>query len=249
MSKPIILAYHSINDRRKDSLSVSTENFRWQIEYYLNKGYRTITLEDYHQKKYSEEQKILIITFDDGYADNYTHAFPILKKLNCTAQIFLTVDFIDTDNTFWWDRDKIIDGNTIDFLTLSLPQINEMRDYGINFGSHTLSHPMLTQINVKNAKHEIRESKRKLEELLDCEISVFCYPHGDLNEEIINLVSKAGYKNAVVTTENPLFKNSQFCLERFGVYNETSKVKFYLKNKKIFRLLNEVLHGKHNAKK
>ena len=63
MNKPIILAYHSINDQRSDSLSVSTKNFRWQIEYYLKRGYKTITLEDYALKKYSDNQKILIITF------------------------------------------------------------------------------------------------------------------------------------------------------------------------------------------
>jgi peptidoglycan/xylan/chitin deacetylase (PgdA/CDA1 family) len=241
MNKPIILAYHSINDQRSDSLSVSTKNFRWQIEYYLKRGYKTITLEDYALKKYSDNQKILIITFDDGYVDNYYQAFPILKELKCTAQIFLTVDFIDTNNIFWWDENKIETGKLNDFLTLNLSQIIEMREYGISFGSHTLSHPKLSTINIEDAKHEIRESKKKLEKLLNCEISAFCYPHGDLNVNIINLVKEAGYKNAVLTSEYPILEDNHFCLQRTGIYNETSRIRFHLKNNKFFRMLNEIL--------
>jgi len=244
----VILAYHSINGQRNDSLSVHPEKFYWQIKYYLNRGYRSITLDDYYSNNYPEKTKLLIITFDDGYADNYTNAFPILKKLNCKAQIFLTVNFISTNDIFWWDEKNINENNKAQYEILNWSQIEEMQDYGIHFGSHTLTHPKLTQISYKQAQNEIVESRNILNDKLGLNINSFCYPHGDCNNDIIKIVEDSGYKCAVITSEGLPLNDSAFNLKRIGIYNETSKIKFLFKNLIIFRIVNQyfINYSKNN---
>ncbi len=121
-----------------------------------------------------------LITFDDGWRDNYINAFPILKKYGLKATIFLTAS-------------KITFG---DDLYLTRAQVKEMAEYGIEFGAHTITHPHLTQIPLEEAKKEIEVSKKIISELIGHDVNSFCYPYGEYNEEIKNLVKNAGFKCA-----------------------------------------------------
>lgn len=247
-SRLLILAYHRILSKPQDFafdegvISVSPEIFEEEVKF-CKKHFSII---DFKQLKDALENKSilppnpLIITFDDGYIDNYTYAFPILKKYGVPATIFLTVDYIGTDKIFWWDevsfymknsRDsqktdvdrmlrslKIIPNEerikrikelkniarielNIDRQILSWEEIREMCNNGIEFGSHTMTHPVLSQLEDKNRlMHELGKSKEILESKINKRVIAFSYPVGGsaaLNENIKENVKKAGYDFAV----------------------------------------------------
>ena len=140
--------------------------------------------------------KPIVISFDDGYRDNYENAYPILRKYNIPATFFLTTGFIGTGQIPRWDKAYYNDGKN---LMLSWQQVREMRGYGITFGSHTLTHPFLTRISRKQAQKEICLSKDIIEQKTGMPITTFSYPSGNFDSDIKQIVKEAGYSAAVST--------------------------------------------------
>jgi peptidoglycan/xylan/chitin deacetylase (PgdA/CDA1 family) len=213
---PIIM-YHSVNPCAvaENRIAVSVEGFECQMRFLKNNRYNVISLESLAaliKDKKKIPPQTLAITFDDGYKDNYTYAFPILKKYNLCATIFIIVNEVGRPQA---DR-------------LSWDEIKIMRDSGIiAFGSHALGPEPL--INIKSAgaiRKEIFDSKRILEEKLAKEVSAFSYPEGRFNDKIKKLVIDAGYKLAVATNPGKNFPNDDiFALKRLRI-SENAKNPF-----------------------
>jgi peptidoglycan/xylan/chitin deacetylase (PgdA/CDA1 family) len=129
----------------------------------------------------------VIITFDDGEKSIYDHAFPILKKYNIKALVFLIVDYIGKKNL--WDI--TLTGERI--LHLSWHEISEMKKYGIEFGSHTMTHRNLTKMSKDDIGYELFESKRILEQRVG-ECSSVSYPYNRCNQVVTRVAADAGYK-------------------------------------------------------
>jgi len=298
-----ILAYHKIDNNEFDDLNMSipVSDFEVQIKY-LSKYYHVLSLLDYVrsiQNRKKIKKNTVVITFDDGYKDNYTNAFPIIKKYHVPITIFLTVTPISTGQSLWYEvivhmiknskikeldlsdygmghiilnsssdkqaaiyqivsnaktmpenqrqnlidclRQKLIieDNNNqnkddIENLMLSWDEMREMKNHGVTFGSHTMNHPILTQIPLETAEMEIKKSKEIIEKELGEKISLFTYPNGgseDFNEDIIDIIRKSGFSCAcslipgVVKTGDNLFT-----LNRIGVDKDfIGKKKFITK--------------------
>lgn len=173
-----ILYYHRINDviDGLEELHVKPAEFDKQMKYLKDNGYTSITFDELDKSE--NIQKPFIITFDDGYEDNYTYAYPILKKYGFKATVFLVESFVGNPSI------------------LNKDEIHEMQDL-VNFQSHTISHPDLRNISPAEAEKEIVQSKAKLEELTGKKVNVFCYPSGFFNTTALNLVSK-NYQYAVL---------------------------------------------------
>jgi peptidoglycan/xylan/chitin deacetylase (PgdA/CDA1 family) len=197
----------------------------------------------------------LIITFDDGYEDNYKIAWPVLKKYGLTATIFLATSFMESSNIFWFDRlSYIIKHYSGDFISvgkyvfqlesnnrktiresimkifrsipekervrlfdqmekkcnvkvasahislakpLSWRQICEMSEEGIEFGSHTVSHPFLTNLTDSEMRNELLESKNTIERKLGKSVKCIAYPSGVYDQRVINSVKICGYQFGV----------------------------------------------------
>lgn len=226
---PLILAYHSVSEHRQDSLAVSAGDFAAQMAWLQRYGFRSVTLAQYAQGNFKKGERIVVITFDDGYADNYCFAFPVLKQYGFVGTIFLVSDYVNTDHIFHWDSKKIDPQSDVAaYQTLRWDQVYEMAKYGIEFGSHTCTHPELTAISLPEAEKEIARSRQDLQTRLDKEIGSFCYPRGKLNGDVIQLVEKAGYRCAVVTPTRAGIPLGQYTLRRVGIY--------YNKNPWVFRL-------------
>jgi peptidoglycan/xylan/chitin deacetylase (PgdA/CDA1 family) len=247
MNDFLILAYHSVSNKRTDNLAVHAQDFDKQLNWLKKNNYQSLSLNGL--KNSGPLDKMVAITFDDGYRDNYHVALPILKKYGFKATIFITADFTGTDHIFWWDKKKIGKyGDKDDFKLLSWNQINEMRDYGIEFGSHTKKHRLLPEISETEARIEIEESKSKISDMINSDVYSFCYPAGGLNDSIINMVGDAGYQCGVITPPVRGIPRSIFTLRRVGVYYNTSFFKFKLKTKLYFQNIIEMTKRKKYLK-
>ncbi len=132
----------------------------------------------------------MVVTFDDGFEDNYTYAYPILKKYSCPTTIFICTGFITRDSQLVYDED-------FKKLTpLRWQQIMDMKNTVVSFGLHSHSHRPLTKMDLREIEGEIMFSKNLLEERLGEKINIFAYPFGqlsDFNKEIIRLLEKRGF--------------------------------------------------------
>ncbi|MCM8821132.1 MAG: polysaccharide deacetylase family protein, partial [Candidatus Omnitrophica bacterium] len=216
----MILAYHRVNPYYKDDvLTVSPENFKRQIEYLLKKGLKFVSSQEYIPHTYllpkeaRGKRKEILITFDDGYADNLCYAIPILERFNIKPLIFLTVNYIGSSNIFSRYKDKEKDR------LLNWQEVQEMSEQGIIFGSHSLSHPHLSLLDDKKLWEEVSLSKKIIEDKTGKKILYFCYPYGDFSERVIEKVKLAGYKNAFVTPpKGKKIKENDYTLLRTGIY-------------------------------
>ena len=182
--KPIpILMYHGINDNvfGNSSLFVTVQDFDNQMKYLHDNGFTTLFLSEINQAQNFE--KPIIITFDDGYIDNYTNAFPILKKYNIKASMYVITQWLDGTNC------------------LSPQMILEMHNSGlVEIGSHTLTHVYLGATDYAEQERQLRDSKKYLEELLGKEINTIAYPYGSANNDTYNIARK--YYSYAVTTSS-----------------------------------------------
>src|SRR3989304_8070692 len=214
-----ILTYHSISNEIEPDETVTPEEFERQLQY-IKENYRVISLEEaieYLQTDFGKISGSIVITFDDGYSDNYYNAYPLLKKHDFPATIFLISDFIKNNGSKY----------------LSSSQIHEMKSNDISFGSHTVSHQILTRLTNEEIVREIRDSKDTLESRLDQKISSFAYPVGtraDFNDEIMEIVKACKYKCACSNMYGMNGENADiFALKRIGI--ETTDNFFIFKQK------------------
>ena len=182
---PVFLMYHSIGKNRA-FFSVKSNDFERQMNYLKQNNFNVMSATELlillKNNKYLDKTKTIIITFDDGYADNFETAFPVLQKYQYPATIFLMVGRVGT---------KVKLKNKTELNMLNWEQIKEMHNSGlINFEPHTITHPKLSKIDAEIAEKEILESKQIIEEKLNKKCRVFAYPFGDFNKNVKSLVQK-----------------------------------------------------------
>lgn len=205
-----IVYYHSISDDPVRS-SVSPGAFAAQVAH-LREYYRVLPLADAVRRLLAREQlpeRSVVITLDDGFRDNYEQAFPILANAGVTATVFLTASYIGTDQLPTLTRTSFMPR------PLDWAQVTEMQRHGIDFGSHTLTHALLSQVQPGEARREIRESRRMIEDRLGVPVSQFCYPRGDFSAAVKRMVAEEGYSAACSTRPGPNdWRTDPFALHR-----------------------------------
>jgi len=139
-------------------------------------------LNDYILNNTPIPEKSIVITFDDGYADNYANAFPILKELDMKATIFVISNFTDNDGYY-----------------MTSQQLKEMSDYGIDIQSHTASHLHLNELSYEEQLNELKTSKEKLESITGKPVISVAYPFGDYNDNSVKASKDAGYSLSFTT--------------------------------------------------
>lgn len=218
---PVIMYHRVIKDESEKGVHgtyVTVEQFEEQMKYLKKKGYETVTFKDLlnnrYKQRFDKDKKWIMLTFDDGYKDNYENAFPILKKYQFKGIIYV-LDGIEYNK---WDVDN--PGNPEKRFTLmNQEELLEMQNYGIEFGGHTSTHPRLADLSIENVKSEIINSKSNIEKTIGRELLSFAYPYGSLNEEVKKIPQEAGYKFAVATDSGSIvFSDDLFEIRRIGIF-------------------------------
>jgi peptidoglycan/xylan/chitin deacetylase (PgdA/CDA1 family) len=230
-----ILMYHRVNPKfgSIDKLTVSPEAFERQMRFLKTHRFSVLPLEELVwliREKKRIPWRTIAITFDDGYQDNYSFAFPILKKYNLPATIFVIVNEMGMPYRLTWEEIKI------------------MRDSGIiSFGSHTLGPEPLINIKAEDElKRQIFGSKRVLEERLGRKVSIFSYPGGMFNAKIKQLVVDAGYEAAVATSPGRKSSNEDiFALKRLRISRTSDNLfVFWVETSGFYTFVKERRDGK-----
>jgi len=192
-NKLVILRYHSISDYRRHEVNVKINRFRQQMGF-LAKNFNPISLKesvaDLRNNKQLPENAV-VVTFDDGYKDNYTNAYPMLKEFSIPAIIFLSAGFIGTNKILPFDKGDNPAYNNL----LAWHEVREMAKGGIEFGSHTISHANLGGKGI-DIKSEIEDSKKIIEKELGGNVWAISYPFGlrrNFNQQTKYLACQAGY--------------------------------------------------------
>ncbi len=309
--RAVVLMYHRVLSKQMRSqtcshsgIIVDLETFDKQIQY-LKKKFKVVTLEEFTEKIKSGinfDQSTCLITFDDGWKDNYVNAYPILKKYRVSATIFLPAGFVDHNRKFWQEklsrilvniycmRSKQPDSRQeyFDILKkyhlqdiLGVPEqelksyvadevsskkkmtyteieqmisdltqnarpsgneagrcdsimnwdeVRQMKKDGISFGSHGISHRILTKVSESELDYEISESKRVIEGRINEDIFSISYPNGDYESDIIELVKSNGYHTAFSTEKGFVDVNDNpYSLRRINIHNDvTNNIPMFL---------------------
>ncbi len=210
----IALNYHKI-DAVDHPLSVSPEEFEAQIAYLKDNNYTSITpdqIHDYLTKGVPLPRRPILITFDDGYEDNYEHAYPILKEYGFHATIFVIVNYMETPGYLTWEQAK------------------EMSRNGISIQSHTVSHQPLSPLSKEDAASELSASRSSIEEHIGQPVRYLAYPEGSYNHIVEQLAEKAGYKGAFSIRCGIIDNASHpFRLERIPVFHTHQTFRDFLR--------------------
>lgn len=180
-----VLMYHSIAVEEGNPIRMPVEQFDREMKYIKDQGYTTLTLKelyDYFENKVPVPAKSVCITLDDGYEDNYTAAFPVLKKYGLKATVFMVTSTIDVNPN-----------------CLTSAQLKEMDKAGIDIESHTVTHTDLDTLSYSQQLAELKDSKAALEKILGRSVDYVAYPTGKYNDDTVKAVAAAGYKMAFTT--------------------------------------------------
>lgn len=206
-----ILCYHSIADDASTNgpITLSKDKFKEHLQLISDEGYTTLTisqLNNYILNNKAIPEKSVVITFDDGYMNNYTNAFPLLKEFNMNATMFVISGYSITNNA-----------PHSGFMTAK--EIKEMSDYGIDIQSHTVSHFELATLPYEQQLKELTDSKITIEKLTGKPVNSIAYPLGSYNEDSKKACLDAGYsmaftiKRGYANRDDNQFELNRICID------------------------------------
>ena len=239
-----VLAYHKIDVGFELGVNcIAPRTFERQMRFLAEQGYTAITVDqlvdacsdagdrnrdtrerDYDSAAVKLPLQPILITFDDGYENFYTHAYPILKAHHLTATVFVLAGYIGELNT--WDVRLRLKRSR----HLNREQIQTLFGDGIGVASHGMYHRFLTHCHPAKAKRELEDSKSVLEEILNHPIHSFAYPYGSVNAKVVELVKSAGYHIAFgLNPSQELKPSSMYCFPRIAIYRHDTDSSFQAK--------------------
>ena len=186
-----ILMYHQVSEESQvDIMGVSKSNFREQLSWIKDHGYRVITLSSLNRSESAGLSfpggKTIAITFDDGYLDTYTTAWPILQDFGFTATVFLVSGWVG--KTSGWREDRYASTPLMNWR-----QAQELYAGNIQIGSHSVTHPWLAKINAEKVAEEILDSRKQIEDRVGVEVYNFSYPYSSTHPEARRILKDGGY--------------------------------------------------------
>jgi len=225
-----ILMYHAVDEQYNETkLSVSPEAFRRQMKFLRERRYNVLTLKevaDIIKRKEPFPPRAVAITFDDGYENNYTNAFPAIKEYRIPVTVFVVANNIGGPGYMGWS------------------QIREMAESGlVSIGSHTMTHRYLPSIEDEGRlTREILNPGLILKNKLDQDAIFFSYPIGGFTEKIRNMVEGFGYGGACATNPGGQYPdNDIFALKRVRISRTSDNMAvFWIESSGYYTFIKEI---------
>lgn len=220
-NKVAVLGYHGVMPRKTNisgnNLFVNSEDFEEQLKLLDKLGYKTLTLDEFYcwkNKKCKQPRKSILITFDDGYNNNYDYAYKLLKKYDMNAVVFYVGVFSESNDELWMNMD------TINKVKEEYPNV-EVASHSYNLHFHS-----------DKTYDEVKEDAKKMSDIIDTKY--YAYPFGDYNDEYIRALKDSGYKMAF--TFGPKrehrkadLKDDNYTIPRLNISKDMPKYKFILR--------------------
>jgi peptidoglycan/xylan/chitin deacetylase (PgdA/CDA1 family) len=222
---PEILMYHSISHPEfdNDPLCTTPARFEAQMLYLKRRRLRGVSMRELCLAVSEGGTRGLVgLTFDDGYEDFLSAAMPTLEKLGFSATVFVVAGMLGKEND--WEHH----GRRTRRRLLRASDVREVSERGMEVGSHTMTHPRLSVLNLEALVHEVGDSRQALSEIVDTPVQGFCYPYGCLDGAAIQAVRKFGYAYACAI--RPV-ENSIYALPRLDVEERYSPLRIEAKLK------------------
>jgi peptidoglycan/xylan/chitin deacetylase (PgdA/CDA1 family) len=178
-----VLMFHSISTIPGNSLGVPVKQFIEELEWLRQQNYHSLSLEEFYQAFVNKAQipeNPILLTFDDGYLDNYSAAWPILRQYGFRATFFIITNSVGPGMMNW-------------------DQLNDLARQRNSIGSHTVHHYDLAMISAKQQKDELSLSKKELENHIGISVQAFCFPSGRYNKTTLELMPTLGYRLGFTT--------------------------------------------------
>jgi peptidoglycan/xylan/chitin deacetylase (PgdA/CDA1 family) len=231
----LVLCYHAVSDTWPAGLAISAAQMGRQLEYLTSRGYRGATFSD--AVSAPPHPRTLVVTFDDAYSSTLTRGKPVLDRLGLPATIFVPTGFPATRALLSWPGiDQWLGGpHERELEPLGWPELASLRDGGWEIGSHTMTHPHLTQLDDDALAHELAGSRAACTENLGACRSI-AYPYGDVDQRVVAAARAAGYEAAAALPAR-MHRASALRWPRIGVYSIDTPRRFGIKVSPLVRAL------------
>jgi peptidoglycan/xylan/chitin deacetylase (PgdA/CDA1 family) len=224
-----ILMYHNVANPPVGTpipaLYVPPRSFERQMALLARLGIRGVTLSDgLRWLRGREPGRVVAITLDDGYADNVENALPILARYGFGATCYVASAALGRYNA--WDAEKLQVRKPV----MTAAQLAEWTRAGMEVGAHTRTHPHLPQVSSDQVEEEVRGSRSDLEQLTGREVQHFCYPYGEFDDRVLEVVRRAGFATATtVRRARARAEDDPYRLPRVQVREQDPLGRFLLK--------------------
>jgi peptidoglycan/xylan/chitin deacetylase (PgdA/CDA1 family) len=194
VSDILVLCYHAISDRWPADLAVTHTQFERQLRYLIGRGYRGATFTAALTQH--ARGRTLVVTFDDAFRSVREVAFPVLNRLGLPATIFAPTAFVGSDRPMAWSGIDHWIGTPHDaeLLPLSWEDLRDLAGAGWEVGSHSRTHPRLTELEHAELARELSGSKQECQQHLERPCTSIAYPFGDVDGRVAAAADRAGYQ-------------------------------------------------------
>jgi peptidoglycan/xylan/chitin deacetylase (PgdA/CDA1 family) len=227
----LTLCYHAVDDGWDDALAVTTARLDEQLRWALARGYRPARLTD--AVRGAAPPRSLVVTFDDAFASVFDHAYPVLARLGIPATVFVPTALVTRGELLAWEGIGPAAGDAY-LRPMSWDQLRLLAAEGWEIGSHTRSHPHLTQIAAAARADELEGSRADCEAHIGTPCTSVAYPYGDVDATVVEATRRAGYAVGTILGRSAPGPRA-LVWPRVGVYRDDSLGRVRLKSVRLLR--------------
>lgn len=227
IGSPLVLCYHAVSDRWPSELAISPARLEHQLRWLLAKGYRALTFSA--AMAAPQAAKTLAVTFDDGYRSVIERGLPVLQRLGVPATLFVPSAFVGAQALCWPGIDRWLETAFAEELApTSWADLRSLLDAGWEVGSHTCTHPDLTELADHELDDELQRSRAALEDELGRRCRALAYPYGSVDRRVVAAAQRAGYE-AAGTLPIGFGQAEPLAWPRVGLYRTDGPWRFRMK--------------------
>ncbi len=240
MTDVLILCYHAVSERWPADLAVTPAQLEAQVGLLVERGYRGAT---FHDAVHSPAAaKTLAVTFDDAYRSVIELALPILSRLGLSGTVFVPTAFPDRDGPMSWPGiDQWLGGpHEAELTPMSWEELARLAEAGWEIGSHSRTHPRLTELDDRALAAELEDSRRDCEAGLGLPCRSLAYPYGDEDQRVVGATGKTGYSAAAALPSPALHRPAALRWPRVAVHGSEDEIIFRRKISPLRRRLRAI---------